>query len=55
MPNPTANTLLRANADLSPALIARAIAQRLKKLGVDGDMAARIDAQLAILQAKERR
>ncbi len=53
MANPTANTLLRANADLSPALIAKAIAQRLKKLGVDGDMAARIDAQLAILQAKE--
>ena len=52
--NPTANTLLRANADLSPALIARAIAQRIKKLGVDADTAARIDAQLAILQAKER-
>jgi indolepyruvate ferredoxin oxidoreductase len=54
MPNPSANTLLRANADLSPALIAKAIAQRLKKLGVDGDMMARIDAQLAILEAKER-
>ena len=53
MPNPTANTLLRANADLSPAIIARAIAQRVKKMGLDGDMAARIDAQLAILQAKE--
>ncbi len=53
MANPTANTLLRANADLSPAIIAKAIAQRLKKLGVGGDMAARIDAQLAILQAKE--
>ncbi|APW45002.1 indolepyruvate ferredoxin oxidoreductase family protein [Rhodoferax saidenbachensis] len=54
MPNPTANTLLRANADLSPAIIARAIAQRIKKLGVDADTAARIDAQLAILEAKER-
>ncbi|MBC5763603.1 indolepyruvate ferredoxin oxidoreductase family protein [Ramlibacter albus] len=53
-PNPTANTLLRANADLSPALIARAIARRLKKLGVDSDTAARIDTQLAILEAKER-
>jgi indolepyruvate ferredoxin oxidoreductase len=53
MANPTENKLLRANADLSPAIIARAIAQRLKKLGLDGDMAARIDAQLAILQAKE--
>ena len=43
------NTLLRANADLSPALIAKAIAQRLKKTGLlaaaGADMAARIDAQ----------
>ena len=54
MPNPSANTLLRANADLSPALIARAIAQRVKKLGLDADMVARIDSQLAILDAKER-
>ncbi len=54
MPNPAANTLLRANADLSPAIIARAIAQRVKKMGLDSAMAARIDAQLAILQAKER-
>jgi indolepyruvate ferredoxin oxidoreductase len=53
-PNPIANTLLRANADLSPALIARAIAARLKKLGLDSDTAARVDAQLAILEAKER-
>ncbi len=43
MPNPTANTLLRANADLSPALIARAIAHRVKRLGVDADMLARIE------------
>jgi indolepyruvate ferredoxin oxidoreductase len=54
MPNPTAHTLLRANADLSPTLIARAIARRLKKLGLDADVQARIDAQLAILEAKER-
>jgi indolepyruvate ferredoxin oxidoreductase len=54
MPNPTANTLLRANADLSPAIIARAIAQRIKKLGLDADTTARIDAQLAVLEAKER-
>ncbi|MDF1485675.1 indolepyruvate ferredoxin oxidoreductase family protein [Ramlibacter sp. H39-3-26] len=58
MPNPTANTLLRANADLNPALIAQALAQRLKKTGVlaagGADMVARIDAQLAILEAKER-
>jgi indolepyruvate ferredoxin oxidoreductase len=54
LPNPTAHTLLRANADLSPALIARAIARRLKKLGLDADVQARIDAQLAILAAKEQ-
>jgi len=58
MPNPTAHTLLRANADLNPAQIAKAIAQRLKKTGIlaaaGADMAARIDAQLAILEAKER-
>ena len=54
MPNPSAHTLLRANADLSPALIARAIARRLKKLGIGGDWAARIDTQLALLDAKER-
>jgi indolepyruvate ferredoxin oxidoreductase len=53
-PNPTAHTLLRANADLSPALIARAIARRLRKMGLDADVQARIDAQLAILEAKER-
>ncbi len=53
MANPTANELLRSTADLSPAQIARAIAQRIKKMGVDSDMAARIDAQLAILEAKE--
>ena len=38
---------------MSPALIARAIAQRLKKMGVDSVIGQRIDAQLAILAAKE--
>jgi len=54
MPNPSANTLLRANADLSPAIIARAIAKRLKKIGIDADTIAHIDAHLAVLDAKER-
>jgi indolepyruvate ferredoxin oxidoreductase len=54
MANPSANTLLRANADLSPALIAKALASRIKKLGLDGDMLARIDARLAVLTAKEQ-
>ena len=53
-PNPSENWLLRAKADLTPALIARAIAKRLHKLGVPADVAARMDAHLAILDAKER-
>jgi indolepyruvate ferredoxin oxidoreductase len=51
--NPHSRTLLRANADLTPALIAKALAKRLKKLGLDADTTARMDAQLAILEAKE--
>ncbi len=50
--NPIDHALLRANADLSPALIAQAIARRLKKIGVDSDTISRIDAQLAVLEAK---
>ena len=53
IPNPSERKLLRANADLTPAIIARAIAKRLKKLGVDSDTSAQIDAHLAILDAKE--
>jgi indolepyruvate ferredoxin oxidoreductase len=52
--NPTAHTLLRANADLSPAIIAKAIAKRLKKLGIDADTTARIDTRLAVITAKEQ-
>ena len=54
MPNPAANTLLRANADLTPALIAKAVAARVKKLGLDADTAARIDQRLAMIEGKER-
>ena len=54
VPNPRASTLLCANADLNPSLIAKAIAQRLLKLGVDADVASRINAQLAIITAKEQ-
>ncbi|MFN4005716.1 MAG: indolepyruvate ferredoxin oxidoreductase family protein [Hylemonella sp.] len=55
--NPSGHQLLRANADLSPAMIARALAARLKKLGLapaGSDTAARIDAHLAVLDAQER-
>jgi indolepyruvate ferredoxin oxidoreductase len=50
---PQPNWLLRAKADLTPALIAKAIAKRLKKLGVDADIAARMDERLAVIEAKE--
>jgi indolepyruvate ferredoxin oxidoreductase len=53
-PNPSGNWLLRANADLTPAIIAQAIAKRLKKLGVPSDIVARMDARIGILEAKER-
>jgi indolepyruvate ferredoxin oxidoreductase len=53
-PNPSENWLLRAKADLTPAIIAKAIARRLKKLGVDADTAARMDERLAVIDARER-
>ncbi|MFZ2650343.1 MAG: indolepyruvate ferredoxin oxidoreductase family protein [Burkholderiaceae bacterium] len=56
-PNPSKNWLLRAQADLSPALIAKAIAKRLKKMGLapaGGEVAQRIDARLAVVDARER-
>ncbi|MBL8349416.1 MAG: indolepyruvate ferredoxin oxidoreductase family protein [Burkholderiaceae bacterium] len=52
--NPGGNWLLRANADLTPTLIAQAIARRLKKLGVPADIAARMDARISVIEAKER-
>ncbi len=54
MPNPSENWLLRAKADLTPAIIAKAIAKRLKKLGVGSDIVARMDSRLAIIEARER-
>ncbi|HEY4080640.1 MAG TPA: indolepyruvate ferredoxin oxidoreductase family protein [Burkholderiaceae bacterium] len=53
LPNPSQNWLLRPQADLTPAIIARAIAKRLKKLGVDADVAARLDEHVALIDAKE--
>jgi indolepyruvate ferredoxin oxidoreductase len=54
MPNPSENWLLRAKADLTPAIIAKAIAKRLKKLGVSADIAARMDQRLAVVEAREK-
>jgi len=53
-PNPSSNWLLRAQADLTPTLIAQAIAKRLKKLGMPEHIVARMDARLAVLEAKDR-
>ena len=54
MANPSQNWLLRAKADLTPAIIAKAIAKRLKKLGVPADIVARMDQRLAIVSAREQ-
>ena len=54
MPNPSQNWLLRPKADLTPAIIAKAIAKRLKKLGVPEHVVQRMDARLAIIEARER-
>ncbi|MDT8990121.1 indolepyruvate ferredoxin oxidoreductase family protein [Curvibacter sp. APW13] len=53
-PNPSDNWLLRAKADLTPAIIAKAIAKRLNKLGVPPDVAQRMQARIAVIEAKER-
>jgi indolepyruvate ferredoxin oxidoreductase len=53
-PNPGDNWLLRPKADLTPALIAKAVAKRLKKLGVPEDVVRRMDERLAVIEAKER-
>jgi indolepyruvate ferredoxin oxidoreductase len=57
-PNPSDNWLLRAKADLTPAIIARAIGKRLLKLagrgGMDADTRAHIEARMALIDAKEQ-
>jgi len=58
MSNPASNWLLRAKADLNPSLIAKAIAQRLDKLGMldamGRDLRERITQRLALIEAKEQ-
>lgn len=53
LPNPSTDWLLRPNADLTPALIARAIAARLHKLGVPAHIEARMHERIAVLNARE--
>ncbi|MGZ5238703.1 MAG: indolepyruvate ferredoxin oxidoreductase family protein [Caldimonas sp.] len=52
--NPSQHWLLRAQADLTPAIIAKAIAKRLAKLGVDGEVSARMAMRIALIEAKEQ-
>ncbi|GAB1384998.1 indolepyruvate ferredoxin oxidoreductase family protein [Melaminivora sp.] len=54
MPNPSQNWLLRPKADLTPAIIAQAIAKRLKKLGVPEAIVARMEQRLSVIEARER-
>jgi indolepyruvate ferredoxin oxidoreductase len=54
MPNPSENWLLRAKADLTPAIIAKAIAKRLTKLGVPEDIQRRMAQRLTVIDARER-
>ncbi|MCL4699890.1 MAG: indolepyruvate ferredoxin oxidoreductase family protein, partial [Burkholderiaceae bacterium] len=56
-PNPSDSWLLRANADLSPALVAKAIARRLLATGIvpaRSDIAARMQQRLDVIAARER-
>src|SRR3982751_6662536 len=52
--NPSQHWLLRAQADLTPAIIAKAIAKRLLKLGIDADVSARMAMRIALIEAKEQ-
>jgi indolepyruvate ferredoxin oxidoreductase len=52
--NPSQHWLLRAQADLTPAIIAKAIARRLARLGVDPEISARMTLRVALIEAKEQ-
>jgi indolepyruvate ferredoxin oxidoreductase len=51
---PQGNWLLPAKYELSPAVIARALAQRLSNFSLPAEIRARIDARLAVIEAKEK-
>ena len=52
--NPAQHWLLRAQADLTPAIIAKAIAKRLAKLGVPSDIGATMAMRIALIDGKEQ-
>jgi indolepyruvate ferredoxin oxidoreductase len=51
---PMGNWLLPAHYELSPALIAKAIATRLDKFDLPSDVRSRIAARIAVIEAKEK-
>jgi indolepyruvate ferredoxin oxidoreductase len=51
---PRGQWLLPARYELSPALVARALARRLGQAGLAAELSAGIDARIAIIEAKER-
>jgi indolepyruvate ferredoxin oxidoreductase len=51
---PRGHWLLPARAELSPALIARAISARLLRVGVPEDVERRVRARIEVIDAKER-
>ncbi|MDE1181145.1 indolepyruvate ferredoxin oxidoreductase family protein [Paraburkholderia sp.] len=51
---PMGNWLLPAHYELSPAIIAKAIATRLDKFDLPADVRARIATRIAVIEAKER-
>ena len=51
---PQGNWILPAHYELSPAIVAKAIAARIGKLELPPEVRARIDARVAVIEAKER-
>ncbi|WP_233865007.1 indolepyruvate ferredoxin oxidoreductase family protein [Paraburkholderia adhaesiva] len=51
---PMGNWLLPAHYELSPAIIAKAIATRLEKFELPSDVRARIASRIAVIEAKEK-
>ena len=51
---PQGNWILPAHYEFSPAIVAKAIAQRIGKLELPADIRARMQARLAIIEAKEK-
>ncbi len=51
---PQGNWILPAHYEFSPAIVAKAIAARIRKLELPADVRARIDARIAVIKDKER-